>query len=259
MKIKIAVLITLFLASPLNAEFHEIHSLEEIERYIEEDTLVLLDLDQTVYYIKEHFGSPEWFYLQIDQGLQSGDADRNSVISNFYPTFAKAQKVCPGILINSTTPSFIKRLQKRGVPIMGLTHRQPYLSIATLKQLDSMGIDFRKNLPFSKSFQLEYPHNPTLFHGVLFVADYNDKGEVFMLFFDRLEKTPKQILFVNDKLHNLESLQRALPSNIEYLGMHFLFHPDKKEPLHLGAAKIQQETLGKILSDRQAKTLLENE
>lgn len=259
MKINLTILVALFLTSPLPAEFLQIHSLEEIERYIKEDTLVLLDLDQTVYYIEEHFGSPEWFYLQIDQGLQNGDTDRNSVIFDFYPTYLKAQKVCPGALIDPSTPSFIMRLQKQSVPIMGLTHRQPCLSVTTIKQLDSMGIDFRKNLPFSRSFQLEHPYSPTFFHGVLFVADYNDKGEVFMLFFDRLEKKPKRILFVDDKLHNLESLQRALPRSIEYIGMHFLFHPSVENPLHQEAAKIQQKMLGKILSDGQAKILLENE
>lgn len=58
--------------------------------------------------------------------------------------------------------------------------------------------------------------------GMLFVGDLNSKGEVFKLFLEKIQGSPKKIVFIDDKMKNVQDLENALAgSGITHIGVHY--------------------------------------
>jgi len=87
-------------------------------------------------------------------------------------------------------------LQNRGITIMGLTHRQPPVADSTVKQVISLGFEFNKTAPSKETFTI--PANyPTLYlQGILFVSDYNKKGDVFIPFLSIINQKPSKVVLL---------------------------------------------------------------
>ena len=72
----------------------------------------------------------------------------------------------------------------------------------------------------------EYDDSQALsYKGILFAHDLNKKGKVFTDFYKKLssyeKRKFKKIIFIDDKLHNLKSLEEAASRlNLEFYGYH---------------------------------------
>ena len=71
-----------------------------------------------------------------------------------------------------------------------------------------------------------------------------DKGKVVLSFLKHLNKNYKNIVFVDDRLKNLTSVQSALKDHqINYLGIHYTELEDKNEVLNQAIADKQFQLL----------------
>lgn len=141
---------------------------------------------------------------------------------------------------------------------MGLTHRQPLITQATIGQVASLGFDFIKTAPSQDSFVIPAAH-PTLYlQGILFVGDYNKKGEIFLPFLSMIQRTPKKIVFIDDKRKNVEELEQALSKyGIEYVGVHYTAIEHAESVYSRELAEYQYKFLDKIMSNEAASLLME--
>ncbi len=70
----------------------------------------------------------------------------------------------------------------------------------------------------------QYHDSQALFYkGILFSHDLNNKGKIFTDFYKKLSSYEKhefkKIIFIDDKLHNLKSLEEAISKlNLEFYG-----------------------------------------
>jgi len=228
-------------------------------QFIDEDTWFLVDLDNTMFEAKQALGHANWFYDEMQQRLQNG-MSREEAIRDAYPGWIKTQQVCPVKPLEENFVPSLTSLQDRGIIIMGLTHRQPSVAQSTVRQVTSLGFDFTKTAPSKGSFIVPAA-NPTLYlQGILFVSDYNKKGDVFLPFLSMIKQSPKKVVFIDDKRKNVEELEQALSKHgIEYIGIYYTAIEHVKPVYSREIAEFQYKFLDKIMGNEAAVLLMENE
>jgi len=193
----------------------------DIVPLISKESWLLVDCDNTLFEGAEAYGHAHWFYDRIQENMDRG-MTKDEAIRVFYPEWVKAQKFCKVKPIEEDFPVNLRDLQKQGIKVMGLTHRQPKIADSTFRQVNSLSIDFQLTAPSEQTFVVPSDH-PTLYkRGILFVGDYNQKGEIFASFLERIQDKPKQIVFIDDKRGNLEEMEKMAKSlGIKFLGIHY--------------------------------------
>lgn len=251
--------ITTMVPALLHAEILELPSMTQLEQYVDEDTLVLFDLDHTLFEVTTAWGHIAMFHHEIEAGKKAG-IDPMTTISRIYPPWVESQEVCSIRPVEAIIPSLIRKLQDRKIKTMGLTHRQIVVSLHALDQLASIDIDFERNTLYDRQLDISGFVAPARFlEGVLFVADYNEKGQVLKAFLDKVGYCPKKVVFVDDGMRNLISVEKALsPLGIPFIGLHYRWLEHAHESWDPEVAELQENTFGTILSDQAARCLLEH-
>lgn len=224
------------------------------------DTLVLLDIDDTILSSPSSWGSVEQFKAMVEEAREAGYNLKQAKVL-VYPRWLTSQSIIRTKLVDEDFLSFFEQIMSSGY-VMGLTARQPFIDnkpvIATLtaEQLDKLQVNFPlfDGLEFNKKYkkavhsdaelatQLNlYDDCETIYHqGILFCHDLNNKGDVFKDFFASFtnycgiknQPLPSKVIFVDDARHNLESMYTACTSlGLAYEGYHIQstnYHFDAK-------------------------------
>lgn len=246
------------LASPcVQAKIIETCHIEDVIPLIDHETWFLVDLDNCMFEGAQALGHANWFYDELQQRMQKG-MSRDEAIKDAYPGWIKTQQACRvKTLENEFVPSLLT-LQTKGISIMGLTHRQPVVADATIKQVNSLGFDFSMTAPSRDCFSVPAT-TPTLYlQGILFVGDYNRKIDVFEPFLLIIKKSPKKIVFIDDKRKNVEELEALSQYGIEYIGIHYTAIEHARPVYNREIAKFQYKFLDQIMSNEAAVMLMQN-
>lgn len=225
--------------------------------FIDEDTWFLVDLDNTMYEAKQALGHTLWFYDVLQEKMQKG-MTRDEGIRDTYPDWIKTQRVCAvQPLEEDFIPSLIS-LQNRGIVVMGLTHRQPSVASSTLLQVGSLGFDFEKTAPSKDSFVVPSKHATLYVGGILFVSDYNKKGDILIPFLSMIKQMPKKVVFIDDKRKNVEELEVEMAKlGVDYVGVYYSAIDHAKPVYSRELADFQYQFLDKIMSNEAAMLLME--
>lgn len=122
-------------------------------------------------------GHANWFYDELQKKTDKG-LSREEAFKEFYPEWIKIQKICSVKPLEEEFISAIHAMQDKNIVVMGFTHRQ--VPKSTVAQVESLGLDFTLTAPSKETFSVP-AKNPTLYtHGILFVGDFNKKGEVIL-------------------------------------------------------------------------------
>ncbi len=200
---------------------HTIKSMQEIEKYIDKETLILLDLDHTVFEGKDYgYGHANWFYDRIEKGKTVG-IEETQTIKKIFPHWLYSQKNAQVKPVEPLTPKLIQQLQSQGYFVMGLTSRQVPLVDITINQLKSINIDFSsKQLP-QKTLTIGFNAPTQMKAGILFCSEYNNKGEVLHAYLDKLHINPKKMLIVDDSLRNIQSVINSYSQQSAVIGLYY--------------------------------------
>lgn len=207
MKIKHAALVLSLWAMHATAEIHVIQQLEEILGFIDDNTLVVMDIDNTMIEALNPLASDQGFYyllrrFQEHDGLCFEKAnDRAVSLWNQMQSLAKTKAV------EAQTPHLMAGLQ---VPTMALTARDPAIKDITREQLLNNGINFAKNAPLQDDMTMLVGGTTALYTGgILFQGEGSNKGIVLVEFLRRLNLMPT-IIFVDDREKNVYQVNEAL-------------------------------------------------
>ena len=148
----------------LHAEIIEIERMEQILPYVDETTWVLFDIDD----------------MLIESELQVERANRTP---------------------EPEIPSIVCQVQQSAGAVFGLSARHPPVCATTLKQLAYIGIDFTFSAPFCHNLETQIPTHWE--GGVLFISDFNRKGEVFRKWLEISPIRPSKIVLIDDGKNNL--------------------------------------------------------
>lgn len=245
--------VILLLCSFCIASFSEIIELDhfsDLRSYLSPDSIVILDIDDTLLIPVQMLGCDEWFKLRLKaNGLEKALAEWEAIrhITNME-------------LVEEGTDAIIARLQDEGFSVMGLTTQGIALATRTVQQLKGCNIDLKKNAPGRGDHFLSIGQHGALYrNGILFTSAMH-KGETFFALCETLGIVPKQIVFVNDKATHLREIDTAAEiRGIPFIGLRYSYSDARKRSFDPKIADIQfrQSSFDRILSDEEALSIVE--
>lgn len=235
------IIISLLLSIPLcmDGAIHSIQSLTEMPLFEEESQNILaaFDIDDTLTVLQEPaFQRPNFkghhaeLFIQLTASLSPEEK---------HIAFTIPLLTTPGELVESHSPLVIQELQRKGVKTIALTAAPAGNYLGTpiedrrIAELRRVGIDFSVSFPeMEETLFLHFKPPiwgslPLYKEGVIFTNDI-DKGLVLIEFLKTLSSLPKEIVFVDDRVEHLHTVERALQTyypEIQFHGFHIQPNP----------------------------------
>lgn len=255
-----------FIPISLHAKIITASSIDEVSHLITSDSWFIVDLDNTVFEGKSAVCHGSWFLDLMNDNIKQG-MSKKEAITEAAKSWDTVQQKCEVKPVEPQMITLLRDLQKRGVVVMALTHRLPSVIDTTLRQLESIDIDFQKTAPASQSEMLIPPlsdperKGPSRYRqGVLFVGLNQDKGDVLTQFLKIVNLTPKKIIFIDDSKGNVEHVEKTLQkTSIEQINIHYTAVKEKSTVYSPMIAAFQYKHFEKILTNEQAKDLMDDE
>ena len=250
----------------------KINKIKEIVQTCDQHTLVIWDVDG-VFLI----GTDRIFHSEnLYEGLVDQYVDH--IVTKYALTQEKKEWFIsqlfihrPIKLVDDSIPDLIKELKIKKIKNIALTHcfvgaLGSIKSVADwrINELSKLGIKF--DFAFKNINEIELKdldkvdgYYPLYKQGVLFCLK-QAKGEILGTFLDQIKWYPKKIIFVDDKMVNLEAVQAELKQrNIEFIGLHYTGALDLPSAINDEVVKFQYEHLmeqGEWLDDQKVLRLL---
>lgn len=231
---------------------------------VDGDSLVVFDLDNTVMMPPQTLGGEEWYDYFVDKrtkefettGLSPAQA-REKAIDRGLKEWTQFHLVAKVIPVELDTPKLIEGIQSKGAKTMALTARPIELADSTVAQLRSIGIDFSKSTVVKTIIRIPGKYASQFKNGALLVGPKNNKGEILVKFLKILRLKPGKIIFVDNKMHHVENVGKALePTGIPYFGRRHGAADRKISSMDKEVVEIQHRYFfGDVLSDAQALKL----
>lgn len=203
--------------------------IEKLIETIDQDTLVLFDVDQTLITPNDSILKPKHDKL-LDE-LMGGKKFITDESGKTRYIFREILMHAPHSLVDKKSPALVQKLQTKGVPVIafsaapgGKIGRVDSFVDWRIRELQHFGFDFRPAFPniqtleLPKDADLEFP--PIYKSGVL-ITSLHDKGPVLLNFFKESHWTPKKVIFIDDQMSNIRSVIGSLEGHVEILGIHY--------------------------------------
>lgn len=222
MKAKLIVFMLIFFHHLNHALIIESNRLATVLDYISSlnNTLVIFDIDNTLAHPAKELGSDEWFCHHLEQKKAEG-FDWLTAVYYTLPILYYAQFHIDLVPTESGIPELIEYLIKNNIAVMALSTRSLPIAERTAEQLDNINIYFF--IPDINPNDLVLPMKYPCFYkdGILFSGD-NDKGETLSYFFDIMDYHPELVIFIDDKMKHLLSVEKALQNHqIQFVGIRY--------------------------------------
>jgi Protein of unknown function (DUF2608) len=239
----------------ISAEIIEVHHIHEVNHYLQPDTLIVFDIDNTLLECRQTFGSDQWFGKQI-QKLQTQGIDANTALAQALAHWIAIQHTTHLQLVDPQSPDLVKELQQIGYPVMALTTRGTEVAAVTIEQLKQVNIDMKPTAPLKDKGILQHANEESAYQeGILFTSG-GHKGEALATYLKCANHQPKRIVFINDKhSHLLPVEEMAHKQGIEFIGLRYSKTDARVKSYRQEIAEIQQEFYGKILTDEAAEAI----
>jgi hypothetical protein len=249
----------------LKAEIREIDQIAEILTEVREDSLVLLDIDETLIEMPIMLGGKAWRSYAIDVLAATRPEDEAIKIHDKLTYFIVMH--VPYRAIERSANDCFDVFRKRGAAVFGLTARgknywydMPSADGEELTILHLKQAGFNFEISSGLIDETVFSH-PSFGRGIFFVYPLEDKGELILELFTKEKIRPSNVIFVDDKIENVHSVSHAFEQlQIPAIGFHYR-HIDLYRHFDPMIANIQLEKLlleNTILSDESAARLKEN-
>lgn len=237
----------------------EIKSLHEIANP-SEITIYFFDIDDTLFDSPYMLGSKSWRKYIRSATQEDPSINWFDILSLF------VAKHYPVATVEEDTAEFIKNIQEQGHIVFGLTARERkiwYDTVTegidqlTVEQLSFVGIFL--DHPSQKNFPDWICHSE-YFSGIFF-ADVLPKGVFLLQLFKNSTSCPKKVIFVDDKLEQVESVAAALEQlHLDFACYWYTLTDEKTKQFEPIIANIQLYYLWisdgtLILSDEEARLI----
>jgi phosphoserine phosphatase len=198
----------------------ESNSIQEILGFVEHDSMVIFDLDNTLVHPQSEVGSAQWFDYMLQQKVRMGLSVEDA-LQELLPLSFKVQNHVDLLPVENDTLHVLDKLRKKGIVTVALTARSDTLVTRTIYQLQKIGINFNAKNEFNRELTLDYPRPVLLKNGIIFCAN-NDKGSVLFSILTLVNYHPKKIIFVDDKLEHLLEVEKACLRNaVNFIGIRY--------------------------------------
>lgn len=255
------IYLTLTTICYLHGEIIETKNFKEIINYIHPDTLVIVDIDDTLLIPVQTLGRDSWFSSRLEYHLQI-QKDQYLALDKALAEWEAVRHITNIKIVEDGTDEIISDMQKSNIVIMGLTTQGLALAHRTIVQLQSLSIDLSKTAPSSEdSYFINGPNGVLYREGVLFTSG-TSKGDALIKFLDIIDYHPKHIVFINDKKTHLQDVEKGVEfKNMKFTGLRYSYEDERVANFPKEIADIQwtHSTFDHILSDEEAFSILNTE
>lgn len=237
----------------------ETENFTKINNYINLETLVILDIDDTLLIPVQTLGTDVWFVHRLKHHLKSTE-DYSLALDEALAEWEAVRHLTNVKLVEESTADVIKKMQNDHIIVMGLTTQGLALTTRTLMQLKSLNIDLSKTAPSQEDhYFINGQHGVLYRQGILFTSG-TSKGEALIKFLDIIDYRVKHIVFINDKKIHLQDVERSLiTKGMNFTGLRYSYSDQRVANFHQEIADIQwtYSTFDHMISDQEAMLLLE--
>ena len=240
------------------AEIFETESIENLYPYITCDSLVIFDFDNTLVDTTEPLGSKHWRdWIRIRVAKMENEEDIPKLLIAKHLTNLARFIIPMRPMEGAKTTNLIKALKENNTPFLILTARtKDFLDTVTdgfakasLKQLRSSGIEIPA---------IEDLKDSSIYEGILFTCE-QEKGPFLVQTFKENNYFPKRILFLDNSLENIKSVEGALARlGIESFTFHYTYLNPKWQNFDPLVANIQLEVFlkeGRVPHEDEARRI----
>jgi hypothetical protein len=250
------LVLILGMVSPIQGKIVEIAHFYEIARHVNGDTLIILDIDDTIIVPEQMVGCDDWFNLRWKKHEAAG-MSKSAALEKALAEWESIRHVTKMKTVEKETHTLIQDLQKKGHKIMGLTSQGLALATRTVQQLQENKVDLSTTAPTAEDYYVNLDGHSVLFRkGILFTSGKN-KGEAFFKFCDNFGLKPKRIVYIDDKASHLAAVEaEAQKRKVEYMGLRYAYADQHKAAFRPEIADFQfiHSNFAKLLSDDEAKS-----
>jgi len=225
----------------------DLDTVSKLVKDADKDTLILWDVDQTLITPNDSVLRPKWEQY-LDQLLGGKKVMTNELGEKRY-IFREILMKAPHSLINSQSVSLIEELQNMEIPVIAFT-AAPGGKIGEIdsfldwriRELEEFGFQF--GATFSNVDSIQLPKDPDkefppIYKSGVIITSLHEKGPVLTNFFKEINWVPKKVIFIDDKMSNLESVEQSLKDITQVLGIHYTAANDLPADLDEEMAKEQ--------------------
>jgi len=248
------ILLAFVLFTSLHAKIIEIQSFKQVVPYVNKDTLLILDIDDTLLIPEQMLGCDEWFMHRLkkwEKEICFVDALEKTLAE-----WEAIRHLTKMEIVESGADKIVQSLQAQGVTVMGLTTQGLALATRTVQQLKSNHFDLAATAPSNEDCFFTLKGHGVLYrNGILFTSG-KPKGEALFQCCEKIGYTPKRIVFVNDKESHIADLEgTAQAKGIECIGLRYGYSDAKKAAFSPEIAEFQftHSSFDRIISDKEAK------
>ena len=234
---------------PLIGKIIETKSFQEVPSYVDENTLLVLDIDDTLLIPVQMLGCDEWFTNRLNLHIQEGMSFSHA-LDRSLAEWEAIRHLTEMEIVEEGTEKIVHELQGKGISVMGLTTQGIALSHRTIVQLKSHNIDLSTTAPFTSAHYFEQKDLGVLFRkGVLFTSG-TGKGTALFILCDHFGYAPKKIVFINDKASHLQDIEAvAEKRGVEFIGLRYSYSDNRKAEFDPHVAELQ---FNELLTDEEA-------
>ncbi len=259
MKKYLTFLLLFVMSYQVEAEIIEASHFSELCDHIAPDTLILLDIDDTLLVPEQMLGCDEWFQTRF-QKYQESEMDSSDALETALSEWEAVRHVTKMKIVEPGTEELVRDLQQKNYIVMGLTTQGLALATRTSQQLRANQIDLKKTAPFKEDHYISLDGHGALYrNGILFTAG-GKKGEALFQLLEKNNFFPKRIVFINDKTTHLADVEEtAERHNVEFVGLRYAYADIHKAAFSLDVADYQftHSSFDRILSDQEAVECME--
>lgn len=248
-------------SAPVASVIIEIPHFHEIVAYADADTLILLDIDDTLLIPVQMLGNDEWFNHRCQEHKKAG-MPSSIALEKAIAEWEAVRHLTAMEIVEPGSEKIVRSLQERGFCMMGLTTQAFTLAARTAQQLNMHQLDLSLSPPCPDNHYLSIDgRNVFYIDGILFTSGAS-KGKSLFAFCDKIGYIPQRIVFINDKASHLKDVELAAKERqIEFVGLRYSFSDSRKQAFcpHLAHYQFTHSTFHHLLSDEEAKTRMQQE
>ena len=254
-KIFVGLLLVLFSClAPLPAVVIEIDHFDELLAHVTLDTLVILDIDDTLLIPVQMLGCDEWFRARIAQNQAAG-LPKEKAFNRTLAEWEAIRRLTHMEIVEPGSAEIVHLLQERGLTVMGLTTQRWALASCTDGQLAVQGVNLATTAPTKDNCYVTVRGVGILYYNGTLYSAGQPKGEALFQFCDQIGHQPKRIVFLNDShKYLLEMEATAQARGVEFVGLRYAYSDARKAAFRMEVADYQfhHSNFARIVSDVDA-------
>jgi len=250
------------------AEIRELKGMDQVAPAVKDGDFVLFNVTEVLITSPYQLGSQAWRkYVREKAPLWPKQPGFN--IHDDLTLYVAKQ--IPQQNVESTTPSLIDALQKRGVTVSALTGRglnewyttqAKGIDVLTHRQLQALKMDFTRTEPMFNRVALGALLDSHYRYGIFFNND-REHGPFLHDVVQGLEKRPSTVVVIDDKRDCLEPIEAAMKKlGVPFIGFLYTRATAESRAFNPMVANVQLESLifsDKTLTDAEATKIIEEQ